>query len=331
MSSAAEIFNACMRHVDGFNKITTPFFVNWEKVDFVTAPANRIYSLKAVQLPFMINGTRYSVARKGCRPQTTLRAEFSFPGQTKYLIKFSDGEVRLCGALHSVDTPIQSRSGDVIAAAELDVGYLYLLLQGAGGGGAGSSAGTSGAGAGRGALLIACIDLDSPWQIDCGAAGQGGGHSSNGGNGGNTTASRDGMLIIAGGGEGGQFDQRGGNGGVVNAPDNGSCHLILSVNGAAGSDVNGKGNGFSAVTSENYADNGENYVISFPEVERAWDAIGFHGGSGASSAFGEGGKGEGLAFDGGDAQGYGAGGGGAGSTPARNGGKGGDGCIKFYY
>lgn len=331
MINATEVFNSCMRHTDGFNKISTPFYLNGAKIDFVTAPVNRIYSAKAVQLPFSINGARYSVAGKGCRPQTVLRAEASFPGQTKYLIRFGDGEVRLCDALISADTPMQSRTGSVIAAAELEIGYLYLLLQGAGGGGAGSSAGTSGAGAGAGALLIACIDLDRPWQIDCGAAGQGGGHSSNGGNGGNTVASRDGVTIIAGGGEGGQFDQRGGNGGVVNAPDNDVCHLILSVNGSAGSNVNGKGNGFAAVTSENYADNGESYVISFPEVDRAWDAIGFHGGSGSSSAFGEGGKGEGLAFDGGSAQGYGAGGGGAGSTPARNGGNGGDGCVKFYY
>ena len=96
--------------------------------------------------------------------------------------------------------------------------------------------------------------------------------------------------------------------------------------------INRKGNGFAAVVSENYGDTDEDCSISFDGVDRASDAVGFHGGAGASSAFGKGGKGAGLAFNGGDADSYGAGGGGAGSsTPSKHGGVGGAGCIRIYY
>ena len=331
MTNISQILSECLMHSQGYNRIQSPFTVNGQSFGFVTAPSGKIYSRMAINLPFTINGISYPVARKGCRPQNIQRAQFSFPGETRYLIRFDDNEVRLCSYVYPSDTPVGNRTGDIIASSDLGIRYLYLLLQGGGGGGAGSSTAVSGAGAGAGALSIACISLEYVWQITCGVAGAGGGNSSNGQNGGNTIASANGISIVAGGGEGGQYDQRGGNGGTVIGAENEFCHIILSVNGAPGSNVNGKGNAFNAVSSENYADNGENFSISFSEVERAWDAIGFHGGSGASSAFGKGGKGEGLSNNGGNAESYGAGGGGAGSTPARIGGNGGAGLIRIYY
>lgn len=332
MRNFADIIELCITDTQGVNTIKTPIMINGKPIDFVTAPANRIYSQKVITLPFLINGQRHTVARKGCRPKTTLRCTFSFPGETRYLIKFFDEEVRLCSQLLSTETIPNERSGDIIATADLKVNYIYLLIQGGGGGGAGSSSSTCGAGAGAGAMQIACINLDECWEIYCGKGGGGGSGSSNGENGGDTAASCVAASLIARGGEGGQFNQQGGNGGNTYATGNNLCHVILSTNGAMGSDVNSKGNGFAAVVSENYGDSEEDCAISFSSVDRASDAVGFHGGAGASSAFGKGGKGAGLAFNGGDADSYGAGGGGAGSsTPSKHGGVGGAGCIRIYY
>ncbi len=68
--------------------------------------------------------------------------------------------------------------------------------------------------------------------------------------------------LIARGGEGGQFNKRGGIGGDTYASDNYMCHVILSANGAMGSEINSKGNGFAAVVSENYGDTDEDCSIS---------------------------------------------------------------------
>ncbi|MDE6604641.1 MAG: hypothetical protein K2K85_01285 [Clostridia bacterium] len=332
MKNFADIIELCVTDTQGVNAIKTPFLINGKPIDFVTAPANRIYSQKSITLPFLINGVRHTVARKGCRPKTTLRSIFSFPGETRYLIKFFDGEVRLCPQLLSADIIPNERNGEIVAASDLKVNYIYLLLQGAGGGGAGSSSSTCGAGAGAGAMQIACINLDESWEIYCGKGGVGGEKSSNGANGEDTAAICVSSSLIARGGEGGQFNQHGGIGGDTYASENDMCHVILSVNGAMGSEVNSKGNGFVGVVSENYGDIEEDCSISFSSVDRASDAVGFHGGAGASSAFGKGGKGAGLAFNGGDADSYGGGGGGAGSsTPAKRGGGGGAGCVGIYY
>ncbi len=332
MRNFTDIIELCITDTQGVNTIKTPLLVNGKPIDFVTAPANRIYSQKAITLPFLINGQRYTVARKGCRPKTTLRGTFSFPGETKYLIKFFDGEVRLCSQLISAETLPNERGGKIIATADSKVNYIYLLLQGAGGGGAGSSSSMCGVGGGAGAMQIACINPDESWEIYCGQGGVGGGGSSNGTNGEDTAAICISSSLIARGGEGGQFNKRGGIGGDTYASDNYMCHVILSANGAMGSEINSKGNGFAAVVSENYGDTDEDCSISFDGVDRASDAVGFHGGAGASSAFGKGGKGAGLAFNGGDADSYGAGGGGAGSsTPSKHGGVGGAGCIRIYY
>lgn len=331
MINIGELIKSCQLNTNGsFNQIDTPFFVNYTKIDFVSFVENKVYS-KFVELPFRINDVKYKVAKKGCRPSNILRYSKSFPYQVKYLIKFNDGELRICDANLDKNTPLSSRNGEILASLDEDIHYVVIVLQGAGGGGSGSGRSISGCGGASGALLVSCICVDETWEVVCGIKGNRGEKQANGGIGGNTYAICNDSFLIAPGGNGGFYNSRGGDGLLPISSDSARCACFLSLRGKNGGNKDSGGQNFDAISTPNYGDLNENLIISFPFNSAGEQAAGVNGGSGAASAYGSGGKGEYLSNNGGNANGYGAGGGGGGQGLPALGGYGSDGLFSIYF
>lgn len=283
---------------------------------------------------FFTNSNRTNIAAKGTRPNVNLKLSKTVPGQY-YLIKFSDGSVRL--SINDVDYT-STPQGDIIGTAEENLQYLILELQGGGGGGVGGSAALAGAGGGAGGYIIAIINLvhdgnnnyrtnSIPLKI-----GKGGNGSSN------RNKAEDGeytgfyisdsLACIAGQGYGGN----GGDGGGSRTSISSGLSFIKTYYIETGG--NGKG-GYEATekvayTSPALAPENESAYISTPYYHTSTGASG----TGACSHFGRGGNGvTGTGAQGEAAQGSGAGGGGGALKvfSSTTGGKGGDGLINFYY
>lgn len=329
MINIKEIIAATRKWEPGLTKINSPISINSEPYCFVPNAIDRIYSTDDYPLPFKINGISYKVARKGYRPGFNKRYSGSFPDKDKYIIRFNDGEVRLCDTICDINLDVSLRRGDIISSSKENVHFIYLLLQGAGGGGSGSSMGLGAGGGASGALLVVCICIDSIWTLKCGAKGLGGGGSTNGARGGDTLAINSNLTLNAPGGNGGEYDGKKSYGNLPISQESDKCHCILSVQGISGGAPNGSGDKFSACNAENYGLIGES-ILSFAQVPSADVGYGLHGGGGGSSAFGTGGFGSNYLNEGTPGNGYGAGGGGAGQGMPKRGGDGCDGCIEIF-
>lgn len=313
-------------------RIKTDWIVG--KSRFISAYTGYGFGNEVLVTDFNKNSVQTSFAVKGTRPNVNLKLSKTIPGQY-YLIKFSDGSVRLSVQdVEYTSTP----QGDIIGTAEEDLRYVILELQGGGGGGVGGGAFFAGSGGGAGGYIIAIINLEHeagegysknslPLQIGSGGAG-----SSNTKKAGDGTYTgfyyNDSIALIAGQGYGGD----GTGGGGSRASISSGLSFIKTYYVETGG--RGKGGYFttekSAYTSPALAPENENAYISTPYYHTSSGASG----PGACSHFGRGGNGiSDVGSNGENGQGPGAGGGGgdrknAGST---TGGNGISGLINFYY
>lgn len=331
MMNLVEFLKDVERWHEGYTKIKTPILINGEHFHLVPHVSDKIYSADPIVAKFKVNGIIHSLAKKGYRPSLSIRYRGSFPNENRYLIRFDDGEIRLCEQMYSTDTAIEYRRGDIIGTCDENIHYAYILLQGAGGGGSGSGAFLGAGGGAAGALLVACVSLENRiWKFTCGSKGIGGETTKWGNKGGDTMAECGDYKMVAPGGNGGEYDGKKSTCELPICVDTDFCKCVLSVQGAMGGAPNGKGDKFKAVSGINYGHVSEE-PIKFLEVSEADVGFGLHGGGGGSSAFGKGGFGSAVSTVGGNGEGYGAGAGGAGQTIAKRGGDGGDGCIVIYY
>lgn len=309
------------------------FYKGKENNRFVAFAPGYLYS-KAKGY-FNIHGNAV-LAEKGTRPNCNERYRSTSPAII-YLIRFTDGEVRICSEALAYDTPITSRTGVVIGASDENIQYMFVGCFGAGGGGSGGNAITSGVGGASGGAVFGCLALEHnnsnlpintiPFTI--GAGGNSVTGHNTGGNGG------DSGLIVGGG----SFIGAGGNGadsGNVGQPrasvNDGISFLIpLGVtNGAAGGGEDSSGKAVPITGTQNYAPEGENSSISYGGFSNSADG---RGGGGGNGPLGKGGNGPSGAGSGGNAGGI-TGGGSGGNFKAfgtTSSGKGGNGCVIIYY
>ena len=283
---------------------------------------------------FFTNGNRTNIAAKGTRPNVNLKLSKTVPGQY-YLIKFSDGSVRL--SVNDVDYT-STPQGDIIGTAEENLKYLILELQGGGGGGSGGNAFLAGAGGASGGYIICIINVEHNssdyWKQNSFPLKIGNGGAIRSGRGAGNPGEDTGLYINASLGlcaAGGNAANAGTAGSARTTFVSGLDDIVKSFvieNGQNGTD--GGSNSIPAFSSPALAPDGNNIISRQGYGPTSSGASG----SGGCSHFGAGGGGfSSVGTSGKNGEGPGAGGGGgdrknASSTKS---GAGISGLINFYY
>lgn len=275
------------------------------------------------------------VAEIGTRPNCNLRLEVTIPGQY-YLIKFSDGSVRLTTDSVSYDS---SPTGTIIAEADENIKFLICELLGGGGGGAGGGSIFSGCGGASGGYILGLIKLEheagANWAknslpLRVGSGGSGIRDRNQAGNGEDTGFwISNNLALCAAGGNGANGGDEGSARVSLIAGVDDIFHSFYIIQGRSGHNGGGHDNsGPYEFTGLGPAE--ENTKLTYPSFSSGSGTV--YGGDGGNSVMAAGGScPSGTGKNGNNGTGFGAGGAGGSGAPTSTGGNGINGVIRFYY
>ena len=301
---------------------------------------NTFFPTEPIKTNLFLNGQEILIAPKGTRPickVNTQRISKEVAGQY-YLIKFSDGSVRL--TTNDVEYTA-APEGELVCEAWEDVKYIIFELQGAGAGGSGGSAVLAGVGGGAGSYILGLLKIEHeahpagywkqnslPIKIAAGTVG-----SSNRGKAADADYSgfygSDDVCLKANGGIGADGGDAGGSPvPTINGMED-IFHAFTASSSGSGS-IGTASASIGAYTSPILAlEEGWN-LLSYPEYSTYADVSG----GGGCTHFGEGGSGKAFTGTNGE-DGKAPGTGGAGGTSkafgSTTGGAGRDGLLRLYY
>lgn len=333
-----------------FKQRTGKKYATWAKGEdggFLNAPYHYAYLRESQITKDYFKGVT-AVSQRGGRPTKNLL--YTLVGYaskvTKYINKFSDGEIYISSSSNS-------RSGTIISTAEQDIQVLIIEMCAAGGGGAGGGSSSSKNGGGGGGGGYECFTLElvdnASYKITIGGYGDGGlgeigigADGKNGEDGGDTKIERVGTdaYISVSGGRGGIAAGAGGAGGERDSYKASPYMWVFSGwmiadgvgKGAAGGRAGKEGGSINTIFLNNTPEH-EPFML-FGEGGVPLPSSSDGGGGGGASALGDGGHGAGTAMNGkAPSSGYGGGGGGGiwSALDDYRGGHGAPGVVRIYY